>query len=131
MKKCILIFDDDQEILSVCTLIFQQRNYRVETRICCDDIIKDISQTKPDIVLMDLWIPEMGGENAINMMKNNPDTQRIPIILFSANAEIEEIAKRTNASGFLRKPFEITNLLHVTENNTLKPSIELPESKKT
>ena len=120
MKKCILIYDDDQEILIVCKLILEQQNYRVETRILSDNIIEDISRVKPDVILMDLWIPEIGGEKAIKLMKNNNATQNIPIILFSANAEIEHISMRSNANGFLKKPFEITGLLKIIEDNILQ-----------
>ena len=122
MKKCILIFDDDPEILFVCKLILEQQNYRVETRTLCNDIIEDINQVKPNIILMDLWIPEIGGEKAIHLMKNNGATQQIPVILFSANAEIVQICNRTNANGFVTKPFEIAALLQVIENNILEIS---------
>ena len=115
--KTILIFDDDQEILFVCKVILQRGNYRVETRICCDNILEDISQVKPDMILMDLWIPEIGGENAIQLMKNNKASQQIPVILFSANVDIAEISNRLDANGFLKKPFEIDNLLHIIEAN--------------
>lgn len=117
MKKCILIFDDDAEILLVCKIILEGENYRVETRIYCDNIIEDITQVKPDIILMDLWIPDIGGENAINLVKKNEATQHIPVILFSANTEIEETFKRVNANGFLKKPFNIDDMLNVIENN--------------
>ena len=80
MKKCILIFDDDPEILSVCKIILEKQNYMAEIRICCDNIIEDISPVKSDMILMDLWIPEIGGENAINLMKNNKSIQHIPVI---------------------------------------------------
>jgi DNA-binding NtrC family response regulator len=46
MKKCILIFDDDQEILSVCKIILEQKNYMAETRICCDNIINGFVDTR-------------------------------------------------------------------------------------
>lgn len=117
MKKCILIFDDDQEILFVCKLILEKHNYRVETRVRCDNIIGDIRLVKPDMILMDLWIPEIGGEKTVNLVKNNEETQHIPIILFSANAEIEEICNKAKANGFLKKPFEIASLLQIVENN--------------
>jgi CheY-like chemotaxis protein len=100
----------------VCKIILEQRNYEVATRIFCDDIIEDINQVKPDIILIDLWIPMIGGEEAINLMKNNSITRHIPIILFSANAEINNIARKTNANGFLRKPFDINTLLLTVEN---------------
>ena len=116
MKKCVLIFDDDPEISLVCKIILEQENYSVETRIYCDDIIDDISKVKPDLILMDLWIPEIGGENAINLVKKNEDTRHIPVILFSANAQIEEICERTEANGFLKKPFEIIDLVAIVKN---------------
>lgn len=116
MKKCILIFDDDPGILMVCKIILEQRNYKVETRSFCDNIIADIHQAKPDIILMDLWIPIIGGEEAIRIMKNNKATAHIPVILFSANAEINAIVQRSNANGFLQKPFDINTLLTTVEN---------------
>ena len=120
MKKCILIFDDDTEILLVCKLILEQQNYRVETRTRCDNIMEDISDVKPDMILLDLWIPEIGGENAISLMKNNKATQHISVILFSANDEIEEICNRCNANGFLIKQFNVFALKKIIEEHLRK-----------
>ena len=120
MKKCILIFDDDTEILLVCKLILEQQNYRVETRTRCDNIIEDISDVKPDMILLDLWIPEIGGEKAISLMKNNKATQHISVILFSANDEIEEVCNRSNANGFLKKPFDVSTLKKIVEEHISK-----------
>lgn len=122
MKKCILIYDDDAEILIVSKIILERNNYHVETRPFCDNIIEDISDVKPDIVLMDLWIPTIGGEKAISLMKNNSTTTHIPIILFSANAAIETIAKRANANGFLKKPFDVIALVKMMENTLAETS---------
>jgi CheY-like chemotaxis protein len=116
MKKCVLILDDDPELLMVCKKILEQKNYVVQTRLLCDDIIKDCKDVRPDIILMDLWIPNIGGEKAVNLLKENPSTVDIPAILFSANAEIDIIEKRAKADGVLKKPFEINVLLATIEN---------------
>jgi DNA-binding NtrC family response regulator len=115
MKQCILVYEDDQDLLDLSKMILEQRNYKVETRLYCDDIISDISLVKPDLILMDLWIPEIGGENAIKLMKNHKATQHIPVILFSANVGIEDIFKRTNADGFIKKPFEIHEFIDTSK----------------
>lgn len=115
MKKRILIFDDDAEILMVCKIILEQKNYLVQTRLFCDDIIKDIEEVDPDVILMDLWIPTIGGENAVNLIKSNATYMHIPVILFSANAEIEIIEERAKANGVLKKPFDINTLLLTIE----------------
>ena len=110
---------NDPEILIVTKIILEKNNYRVETRPVCDNIIEDISLFKPDIILMDLWIPLMGGESAINLMRNHEETRHLPVLLFSANAETEIIAKRARANGFLKKPYDVYDLVAMVEN-TLK-----------
>ena len=106
-QKCVLIYDDDLEILNVCKAILDHDNYRVETLSNCENIVNDIRNLNPDIILMDLWIPKIGGEKAINLMQENEATKNIPVIIFSAIDEIEAVSKRINAAGFLKKPFDI------------------------
>ncbi len=122
MNKLILIYDDDVEILLLCKIILERQNYRVETKTHCDDIINDISSLKPGLILMDIWIPEIGGENATNLMKTNDATKHVPVILFSANPGIEEIFKRTDANGYLRKPFDVTHMLELIGHHILAGS---------
>lgn len=112
-QKCILIYDDDVEILTVCKAILAGKNYRIETLLHCENVIEDIQKIKPDIVLMDLWIPKIGGENAIKLMMENETIKNIPVILFSANDEIEKINDRIQAQGFLKKPFDIKDFKKV------------------
>lgn len=110
MEKCILIYEDDPEILFFCKKFLSKNQYRVETLSRCENVINDIAALKPDLILMDLWIPEIGGEQAIIMIKENPATRHIPVLLFSANTEIKEICKKINADGYIQKPFDINTL---------------------
>jgi len=119
MKKSILVYEDDRELSELCLTLLGGPNRHVEVLHNCDNIISDIEQFKPDLILMDLWIPLMGGEKATAVMKNNRDTKHIPIILFSANPAIEEICKRVKADGYLQKPFDIATLRRVVEENIL------------
>ncbi|MEO6290739.1 MAG: response regulator [Ginsengibacter sp.] len=118
MKKCVLIFDDDPEILMVSKIILEQQDYRVETRVCCDDIIEDIAAVNPSMILMDLRIPKIGGEQATRLAKSEKATKDIPIIIFSANTEIQQVCERANANGFLKKPFKVSDLLNIVAINT-------------
>jgi len=119
MKKSVLIYDDDKEILFLCKEILGKDKYRVETLTRCVDVIADIELYKPGIILMDLWIPETGGEKNIITIKENPQTQHIPVIIFSANAEVKEICKRIQADGYIEKPFDIASLLQTIGDNIL------------
>ena len=90
MKKCVLIYDDDAEILFLCEKILEKQ-YRVKSLLKCQYIIEDITRIQPDIILMDLWIPSIGGEKAIEIVKQNERSKQTPILIFSANANIKEI----------------------------------------
>lgn len=115
--QCILIYEDDQEIMLLCKTILKKDKYRVETRSRIDDVIGDIDALKPDLILMDLWIPEIGGEKATALIKENSATSNIPVLLFSANTDIKEICKKVNADGYIQKPFDISTLKAIIKKN--------------
>ena len=117
MKKSILIYDDDEEILLLCKIILKKYGYEVHTLSHCDDVLADVIKLKPNLILMDLWIPEMGGEKAVKILKTHEDTKLIPIFLFSANADLKDICEKVNASGFISKPFDLKTFIEVIENN--------------
>ena len=60
---------------------------------------------------MDLWIPEIGGEKAIETIKQNEATKNIQVLIFSANADIKDICKKVNADGYVEKPFTVNSFI--------------------
>ena len=117
MKKCIALYDDEPEIVLLCKMILAKTPHRVETFSTCQNVISDVLAVKADLIIMDLRIPDIGGEKAVEMLKENPDTRHIPVLLFSANVEIEEICKKVSAKGFIKKPFDIHDFTKAIELN--------------
>ena len=115
MESTILVFDDDEDMLGICRIIFEKLNYRLETRSRSENILEDLKTVQPNLILMDLRIPEIGGEKAIRLFQQDPQTAEIPVILFSANPDIEKIAMSVKANGFLKKPFDIAELLFLVQ----------------
>ena len=105
-----MIFDDDEDLLEVCSLILSARSFEVILKNRCTDIIKDIQNHKPDVILMDNWIPDLGGVRATNLIKANRDFSHIPVIFFSANNNVAELAEQAGADFSLQKPFNIAEL---------------------
>ncbi|MFN3997914.1 two-component system response regulator [Algoriphagus sp.] len=114
--KRILVYDDNIEILRMCQILFTKYHYQVKTISRCEDVINDVKNFKPHFILMDLWIPEIGGEKAVELLKGNSMTNFIPVFLFSANSDIREISKRVNADGYISKPFNIKEFIETIEN---------------
>jgi DNA-binding response OmpR family regulator len=116
MSKCVLIFEDDQDILEVIKTILEPQ-FNVQTRSTTEDIFLAVKDTNPDIILMDLRIPDIGGSDATLLLKSNARTHNIPILLLSANPNIEVIAGKTGADGFIKKPFDIRKLVETIESH--------------
>ena len=123
MQKRILILDDNEEILFLCKIILKKYNYFVETRRHCDNIISDAVEVMPDIIILDLKIPMMGGERALRLVKSHPRTLHIPVILFSGNRDLEAVALRNNNNPFLAKPFDHKVLLSMIAENLVENAL--------
>lgn len=115
-NKCVLICDDDEDILEVTKTILSMKGYKVETLNSCDNLMPTVKDIQPDIILMDLRIPEIGGEEATRQLKAADYSKDIPVFIFSANNDIERAAAAAGADGFLRKPFEIKALEDIIES---------------
>ena len=118
MEKKVLICDDDADILEVTKTILTLRGYHVETMMNTDDLVNKVEEIKPSVILMDLWIPDIGGGEATKQLKLNEATSKIPVIIFSANNDIEKVALNAGANGYLRKPFEIADLERIIAQHT-------------
>jgi CheY-like chemotaxis protein len=110
LKKTVLIFDDDVNILELCSIILTECGYHVETSETSHDIIEKVSAIKPDAILMDNWIPEIGGIEATRLLKNNEEFKNIPVIYFSANNDIQILTKQAGADAHIAKPFDLEEL---------------------
>ena len=113
MEKRILICDDDVDILSICTYILEEQGWEVHTRTHCNNILEVIGDIKPQVILMDNWIPETGGIKATQTIKAVEEFKNIPVIYFSANNDIKSLATDAGADTYLAKPFDIEELEQV------------------
>jgi DNA-binding response OmpR family regulator len=116
MKKKVMIYDDDTDLLEVCTLILQSRNFEVITKDRCSGLLDDLNEHQPHVILMDNWISDIGGVKATRLIKASEKFNQIPVIFFSANNDISELAAEAGADYFLQKPFDITELENIVVN---------------
>lgn len=106
----ILICDDDESIVELTQSILEDIGYQVRVVTSCDLVDTEIKEHRPDLILLDLWIPLSGGEEISKNLKKDPATKDIPIIIVSANKDTQSIAKRSGADDFLCKPYDLEEL---------------------
>ena len=114
MKKKVLICDDDADILFICSYVFEKQGIEVVTRSHCNNIAEAVKDIRPDIILMDNWIPDSGGIIASQTIKSDNAISHIPIVYFSANNDIQSLAKEAGADAYIAKPFDLEELRKIT-----------------
>src|ERR1700754_2781080 len=112
-NKKIIIFDDDEDILSICSYILEEQGWEVHAFTNCNDIIEKVTRVLPDGILMDNWIPDVGGIIATQTLKKVEELKHIPVIYFSANSDIQMLANHAGAQSYLAKPFDSEELERV------------------
>ena len=113
--KKVFVFDDNRDILDLCTFILEDAGYEIKTSETANDIETQVAAFMPDIIFMDNWLPDLGGIQATRAIKNNPDLKHIPVIYFSANNDISSLAEEAGADSYLSKPFDIEALERVVK----------------
>ncbi|MBS1531598.1 MAG: response regulator [Bacteroidetes bacterium] len=109
-NRKIIIFDDDEDILSICAYVLEEQGWEVHIFTDCGNITEKVSAIGPSVILMDNWIPDSGGIVATQKLKNTDSLRDIPVVYFSANSDIQLLATRAGAEAYLAKPFDLNDL---------------------
>jgi two-component system phosphate regulon response regulator PhoB len=120
ITKKILVIEDDKDIRDTIVYILQEENYEV---IASEDskILKSINDYKPNLILLDNWLTDWksdaNGQQLSKGLKSDPATSHIPVIIISAVSNIKEIAEAGLADGYLRKPFDLNELIEIVKHH--------------
>lgn len=113
-KKRILIIDDDAAALLSLKELLALSGYEAEAIQEAKEVIQRIKAVKPDLILLDLLMPHLGGFEICELLNSDKDTQGIPIIVVSALSKESDIKKAYHLGviGYVTKPYDFTKLLH-------------------
>ena len=85
MKK-ILYIEDEQSLVTLLRARLESNGFKVVSALESEEGLKKASKEKPDLILLDVVMPRMGGWEVCRRLKKNPDTSSIPVILITASA---------------------------------------------
>lgn len=112
-QKHIFVAEDDPDILEVLQIILSMNGYQVTSVSRGDEVMAAVKKSRPDLVMMDIWMPGRDGTENAKEIKAEPELQHLPVILLSAVSDIETIASSVKAEAFVKKPFDIDELMAV------------------
>ena len=112
MKK-VLYIEDEPEQIEVIQTRLEKLGYKVISAQDGSEGLKKVGQEKPDLVLLDIFMPKINGLEVCKTLKNNPKTKHIPIILITASGVnyVEEQGQNVQADACILKPYESQDLI--------------------
>lgn len=118
MGKKILLTDDEPNIVKVVSVRLKAAGYEVVAAYDGEEAMQQVKAEKPDLILLDLMLPKIDGYKVCQMLKADPHYQHIPVILFSAKAQVtdKEMGREYGADGYIAKPFQPQQLLETIRN---------------
>ena len=115
MAKSVLVIDDEVDIAETVEIRLEVNGYSVDIAYDGLDGIEKAIKTKPDLILLDILMPQVDGFEVCRRLRKIPETQNIPIILLTAIKSPESLqkAKEAGAQDYLAKPFESGELVEI------------------
>lgn len=109
----IYIVEDDVSIQEIEMIALKNSNYAVKVFDRASTFYKKLNEVRPDLVILDIMLPDEDGYQIVNRLRSNPQTADIPVIMLTAKtAEMDMIRGLDNgADDYIRKPFSVMELL--------------------
>jgi two-component system, sensor histidine kinase and response regulator len=122
----ILLVDDQPNNLRFLSEILQSHGYKVQRAISGKLAINAVNSAPPDLILLDIMMPDMSGYEVCKILKLSPKTEKIPIIFLSVlDDPLEKVkAFKYGAVDYITKPFQIEEILARIENQLIIKSLE-------
>jgi two-component system alkaline phosphatase synthesis response regulator PhoP/two-component system response regulator VicR len=113
MGRKILAVDDEKHIVRLVQINLQKEGYDVITASTGREALEKVAADKPELIIMDVMMPELDGFGALKILKEDPATASIPVIMLTAKAQDADVFQgwKSGADLYLTKPFNPQELI--------------------
>ncbi len=111
MPHKILIIDDDRINCALIKFTLAGQNYDVAVAHDGDQALKMLDKERPDLLILDVHMPEMNGYEFMTELKQSEDFSNTPVIMVTANQTMEDVFKLEGVKGYFVKPVDLMKML--------------------
>jgi len=115
--KMILVVEDNALLANLIAEVLQEEGYNVKVASDGHEGLQKLSEVKPDLVITDLMMPRVSGEEFCNTIQANPRFSSIPVVMMTSRDE-HSIHAKCKYNAFLAKPFELNHLVGLVSSLT-------------
>ncbi len=112
-KSTIMVVDDHPDVVDILRITLESKGFNVRCAYSGKDLFAGLEELKPDLIILDIMMPEMDGLKVLARLRENSDTASIPVILLTAMVQQEDVIEgyKTGADYYIMKPFTSTQVL--------------------
>ena len=116
-RNRVLLVDDDKQILNSLRVYLELENYEVYTAGNGQEALAKVAEHKPEILVLDIMMPEMDGFEVLEKIKEDNELSLIPVIMLTAKGQPVDVLKgyKMGASSYMTKPFNLNELVENIE----------------
>ena len=113
-KKTIIVVDDNPDIITIVRTILEGKGFTVMSAYSGAELLTLLEEQKPDLIVLDIMMPQMDGLEVLTRLKGAADTSSIPVILLTAKVQYEDVlgGYKLGADYYITKPFTSTQLIN-------------------
>ena len=113
MARKILTCDDEKHIVRLIQVNLERQGYEVITAFNGAECLEKVKEDRPDLIVLDVMMPEMTGFEVLDILKKDPETESIPIIMLTARAQDSDVLRgwQSGVECYLTKPFNPMELI--------------------
>jgi len=109
-----MVVDDNPDIVTIVKTILEVKGYGVQSAFSGQEVFNLLSEQKPDLIILDIMMPQMDGLEVLTRLKEDSGTATIPVILLTAKVQYEDVlgGYKMGADYYITKPFTSTQLIN-------------------
>ncbi len=109
----VMVVDDDREIVDLTRMILEGGGYEVIPALSGEEALRKVGDSRPDLILLDINMPDRDGWEILKLLKVDEGTSRIPVAMFSIKLELRDKVQglKDGAYDYITKPFSYDELL--------------------
>jgi two-component system chemotaxis response regulator CheY len=114
----VLVVDDDRYLCDLVVDVLEASGHAARKAANGVEALKQVRERKPKLILLDLMMPVMNGWEVAAALRANPEWADIPVVIITADYDVERGRQQTGARAVITKPFDIDHLTQVVSSYT-------------
>ncbi|MFN0291890.1 response regulator [Pedobacter helvus] len=110
-KKCVYVLEDNANIADIIEFLLVEELYEVKVCKNANTFWKEMQQHTPDMIVLDVILPDANGLEICTKLKRDIRTHRIPIMMMSGNNYLSKVKSKCDADSYINKPFDLNDFM--------------------